>query len=43
MESLKRFYEPEAIHDPKLILTVGALGLVVNLLGRYCTVLFLCI
>jgi len=33
MESLKRFYEPEAIHDPKLILTVGALGLVVNLLG----------
>ena len=43
MESLKRFYEPEAIHDPKLILTVGALGLVVNLLGRCCTVLFLCI
>ena len=33
MESLKRFYEPEAIHDPKLILVVGALGLVVNLLG----------
>jgi len=33
MESLKRFYEPEDIHDPKLILTVGALGLVVNLLG----------
>ena len=39
MESLKRFYEPEEIHDPKLILTVGALGLVVNLLGRYCTIL----
>ena len=33
MESLKRFYEPEDIHDPKLILTVGALGLVVNLMG----------
>ena len=33
MESLKRFYEPEDIHDPKLILTVGALGLIVNLLG----------
>ena len=34
MESLKRFYEPEKIHDPTLILIVGALGLVVNLLGR---------
>jgi len=33
MESLKRFYEPEKIHDPKLILVVGALGLLVNLLG----------
>ena len=33
MESFKRFYEPEDIHDPKLILVVGALGLVVNLLG----------
>ena len=33
MESLKRFYEPEDIHDPELILCVGALGLVVNLLG----------
>ena len=34
MESLKRFYEPETIHEPKLIFTVGALGLVVNLLGK---------
>ena len=33
MESLKRFYEPEDIHDPVLILVVGTLGLVVNLLG----------
>merc|ERR1719243_304154 len=33
MESLKRFYEPEDIHDPTLILIVGALGLVVNILG----------
>jgi len=33
MESLKRFYEPEDIHDPTLILIVGALGLVVNVLG----------
>ena len=33
MESLKRFYEPEEIHDPVLILVVGSMGLVVNLLG----------
>jgi zinc transporter 1 len=33
MESLKRFYEPEEIHDPELILYVGVMGLVVNLLG----------
>jgi len=33
MESLKRFYEPEEIHDPKMILYVGVMGLVVNLLG----------
>ena len=34
MESLKRFYEPEEIHDPVLILVVGTMGLVVNLLGK---------
>ncbi len=33
VESLKRFYEPEDIHNPQMILLVGALGLVVNLLG----------
>lgn len=33
IESFKRFYEPEDIHDPKMILIVGALGLVINLLG----------
>lgn len=33
VESLKRFYEPEDIHDPELILWVGVGGLVVNLLG----------
>ncbi len=33
MESLKRFYEPEEIHDPEMILYVGAMGLLVNLLG----------
>ena len=33
VESLKRFYEPQEIHNPKMILIVGALGLLVNLLG----------
>ena len=33
IESLKRFYEPEDIDDPKMILIVGSLGLVVNILG----------
>lgn len=33
VESLKRFYEPESIHDPKMILYVGVMGLIVNLLG----------
>ena len=35
MESLKRFYEPEEVDDPVLILIVGSLGLVVNLLGLF--------
>jgi len=33
VESLKRFHEPEEIHEPKVILGVGSLGLVVNLVG----------
>lgn len=33
VESLKRFYEPEDIHNPQMILWVGVMGLVVNLLG----------
>lgn len=33
VESLKRFYEPEEIHDPQIILWVGAMGLAVNLVG----------
>ena len=33
VESFKRFYEAEDIHDPQMILIVGALGLLVNLLG----------
>jgi len=33
VESLKRFYEPEEIHNPQLILWVGTMGLIVNLVG----------
>lgn len=33
VEALKRFYEPEEIHNPQMILIVGGLGLAVNLVG----------
>merc|ERR1719376_1199856 len=33
VESLKRFYEPEEIHNPQMILWVGTMGLIVNLVG----------
>ncbi|KAL3267304.1 hypothetical protein HHI36_011435 [Cryptolaemus montrouzieri] len=33
VEACKRFIEVEAIHDPKLLVAVGTIGLVVNLLG----------
>lgn len=33
VESLKRLYEIETIHDPQMILYVGASGLLVNLIG----------
>ncbi|CAG2164416.1 unnamed protein product [Oppiella nova] len=33
VESLKRFYDPEEIHQPLLILCVGVVGFVVNLIG----------
>lgn len=33
VEACKRFIEVEKIHDPKLLVIVGALGLVVNLFG----------
>merc|ERR1719470_409794 len=33
VESLKRFYEPETIHNPQMILWVGTMGLIVNLVG----------
>ena len=34
VESLKRFYEPEEIHNPEMILWVGTMGLIVNLIGN---------
>ena len=33
VESLKRFYEPEDIHQPEMIMWVGTMGLIVNLIG----------
>ncbi len=33
VESLKRFYDPEEIHQPYLILIVGIIGFVVNIIG----------
>lgn len=33
VESIKRFYTPEEIHQPLLILVVGLLGLLVNVIG----------
>lgn len=35
VESLKRFYEPEEIHDPVLILYIGVAGLLVNIIGLF--------
>lgn len=35
VESLKRFYTPEEIHDPVLILYVGTIGLLVNIIGLF--------
>ncbi|XP_035215561.1 zinc transporter 1-like [Stegodyphus dumicola] len=35
VESLKRFYTPEEIHDPLLILYVGSFGLLVNIIGLF--------
>lgn len=33
VESMKRFYKPEEIHQPNLILVVGFFGLLVNVIG----------
>lgn len=35
VESVKRFYKPETIHDPQLILVVGISGLLVNVIGLF--------
>lgn len=35
VESIKRFYDPEEIHKPILILGVGTTGLLVNLIGLF--------
>lgn len=35
VESLKRFYQPEEIRDPVLILYVGSAGLFVNIIGLF--------
>lgn len=35
VESMKRFYDPEEIHEPILILTVGVIGLLVNVIGLF--------
>ncbi|XP_028966539.1 zinc transporter 1 [Galendromus occidentalis] len=35
VESLKRFYKPETIDEPVLILCVGVAGLVINIIGLF--------
>ncbi|XP_068908335.1 uncharacterized protein ZnT63C isoform X1 [Tenebrio molitor] len=35
VEACKRFIESEAIHDPQLLVIVGALGLLVNVIGLF--------
>lgn len=35
VESIKRFYKPETIHEPPLILGVGVCGLLVNVIGLF--------
>ncbi|XP_015923668.1 proton-coupled zinc antiporter SLC30A1 [Parasteatoda tepidariorum] len=35
VEALKRFYKPEEIHNPVLILYVGTIGLLVNIIGLF--------
>lgn len=35
VESLKRLYENEPIHNPQMMLYVGVIGLVVNVIGLF--------
>jgi len=35
VESLKRFYEVEPIENPKLLLVVGSVGLLINIIGLF--------
>lgn len=35
VESVKRFYQPEIIHDAKYIMIVGLAGLLVNVIGLF--------
>lgn len=35
IESIKRFYKPEPIHDPQLILIIGCCGLCIDLIGFF--------
>jgi len=35
VESIKRFVDPETIEDPRLVLIVGGLGLLVNVIGIF--------
>lgn len=35
VEACKRFIEIEKIHDPELLVVVGALGLLVNIIGLF--------
>ena len=35
VKSVKRFYKPETLHDPPLILGVGICGLLINVIGLY--------
>lgn len=35
IEALKRIIDPENLHNPMLILTVGVVGLIINLIGLF--------
>lgn len=35
IESLKRFVDPERLHNPILVFWVGVIGLIVNIIGLF--------